>query len=253
MGGVGGSTSVSEHGIYQISISRQDGNVAAMTWPCLNRITKKFPFYPLQENVFHDIKYQYAKEGNNPEHLPNVPSMVGGEVDLKIGIKYLRYFPQPIIHMPSGLTVYKSHFFNSDGSCGVIGGPHEVFNNIDKSQLSSNFISNQLQIFNHQGFDVDPDMHILGYVHHVGDVNSPCDYDDEDSIIQKKFDIFNKVEEAGSEISYRCVNCRGCSTCKNHTNQHPRGNRRRGDQQLSQCGHNKLPISCNTSTDGWSN
>ena len=94
--------------------------------------------------------------------------------------------------------------------------------NINKSQLSSNFISNRLQVFN-QGFDVDPDMRMLGYVHHVGDVrdvNSPCDYDDEDSIIQKKFDIFNKVEGAGSKIScYRCVYCRGCNTFKNHSHE----------------------------------
>ena len=30
--------------------------------------------------------------------------------------------------------------------------------------------------------------------------------------------IFNMAEEAGSEISYRCVKCRSCKDCKNHDN-----------------------------------
>ena len=39
------------------------------------------------------------------EHLPNAASMVGGEVDLMIGIKYLWYFPQLIFHMPSWYSI----------------------------------------------------------------------------------------------------------------------------------------------------
>ena len=56
-----------------------------------------------------------------------------------IGIKYLRYYPQVIFQLPSGLTIYKSLFHNPDGGRGIIGGLHQIFNNIGNyHQLKTN-------------------------------------------------------------------------------------------------------------------
>ena len=46
-----------------------------------------------------------------------------------IGIKYLKYFPKEIHKLPNGLTIYEAMFKNSDGSLGVVAGPHPSFSN----------------------------------------------------------------------------------------------------------------------------
>ena len=42
-----------------------------------------------------------------PRKLPNSPSNVGGEVDILIGIQYLKYFPGKVASLKSGLTLGK--------------------------------------------------------------------------------------------------------------------------------------------------
>ena len=49
-----------------------------------------------------------------------------------IGIQYLKYYPEQVFKLPSGLTLCKSYFRNVNGSRGVIGGPHQVFSEIVK-------------------------------------------------------------------------------------------------------------------------
>ena len=56
-----------------------------------------------------------------------MPSNVGGEVDIMVGVKYLKYFPEQIFRLPTGLTIYNVAFNNYDGSKGVIAGPHASF------------------------------------------------------------------------------------------------------------------------------
>ena len=217
MGGVGGVTSQSKYGIYQISIPLRNGSDAIMTGPCLDQITQKFPYYPLNGDVLKDIKDQYEQEGKDSDNLPSVPAKVGGHIDFMLGIKYLRYFPETIFQLPPGLTIYKSHFFNSDGSCGVIGGPHEIFNSIGQTQ-STNFIVNQLNLYQN-GYHVNPDLRMLGYSNQLGDVSLfPTKItDEEEESFNQKLNIFNEVEKAGSELLYRCFNCRGCTTCNNQS------------------------------------
>ena len=217
MNGVGGSKNVSRRGIYKISIPLSHGSHAVMIGPCMDRITETFPQYQLQGKVYDDIKDCYIKEGNNLQFLPNVPTSIGGDVDFMVGMKYNRYFPEPVFQLPSGLTIYRSHFVNTDGSFGIIGGPHEVFNRIGSSHLSSHFASNQLRLYRN-GYDVNPDIRLLGYLSHVGDVfNSKSNHcgDAHESAVN----TFNEAERAGSEQTFRCVSCRGCTKCKNLTNE----------------------------------
>ena len=44
-----------------------------------------------------------------------------------IVIKYLRYYPEKIFELPTGLTIYESKSKNIDGTRGIVGGPHHVF------------------------------------------------------------------------------------------------------------------------------
>ena len=154
-------------------------------------------------------------------NLPKLPQTVGGEIDFMIDIKYLRYHPQPVFQLPSGLTIYKSMFRNADGGSGMIGGPHEIFTAIEKqfqltSNHQSNFFSNQLTLYRH-GYQINPDISMLGYKMCMFDVNNDVhEVMDRDVYIPKWIKTFNEAEEAGSEISYRCTKCINCQDCKDH-------------------------------------
>ena len=147
LGGVGCVQTESPYGIYQIKLPLINGSEATLPGVCLENITNDFPVYPLQGKVKKDIEKFYQQSEGNPNDLPVVPKSVGGSVDIMIGIKYLRYHPKLIFQLPSGLTIYESMFRNADGSNGVIGGPHRIFTEIDKSFHLCDVKSLQLKSF----------------------------------------------------------------------------------------------------------
>ena len=103
------------------------GSDAILSGVCLEKTTESFPTYPLQGKVMQDIISSYKNWGGNSNDLPKVPVSVGGSINFVIGIKYLCHHPKLIYQLPSGLSIYKSMFKNSDGTRRVTGGPHEVF------------------------------------------------------------------------------------------------------------------------------
>lgn len=225
--GVGNLTTNSNHGVYQIQLPLYNGKYATMSGVCLEQITSCFPTYPLHGQVEDDIKAAFIKSGGDPTSLPRLPPSIGGETDFMIGAKYLRYHPKYVYQLPSGLTIYESIFENADGGRGVIGGPHQVFNAINEFYHANQmtFFSSQYQIYR-LGIQVNPDVSLL-------DVKCPKDYfkdlmyesykEREDqkhctSLVTRNQKIFDQVENAGSEITYRCINCRDCKECKHHDN-----------------------------------
>ena len=229
LGGVGGTTTQCQHGIYSVKLPLKNGNEAFFTGICMDQITATFPLYPLQGKVEDDIKANFQERIGDPSELPRLPRYTGGDVDFMIGIKYMRYFPEPVYQLPSGLTIYRSHFFNEDGySDGVIGGPHQIFNDIDKhhqfNHSLTHFVQDQHQLFQ-MGYQVNPDISLLGF-HHERDFDTQQKYDHLNSIsnpsiesistVSSPDNTFHQVEYAGSEIKFRCAKCRSCNTCKKH-------------------------------------
>ena len=216
IGGVGGIVTQSNHGVYSVKIPLHNDDEAKLVGPCLDQITEEFPRYPLKGTVEDEMKDAYSKVGGDINKLPQLPSYIGGHVDFMIGVKYLRYFPEKIFQMPSGLTIYESKFTNAGGGRGIIGGPHEVFTQIDKkfymdSNLTKTFLCNQAALFN-MGYQVNPDVRLSGY----DDVlNLNLEFNNilaHRSGAEKRFEA---VEEAGTLINYRCVDCRSCKSCRN--------------------------------------
>ena len=229
IGGVGNIKTVSTHGIFSVKLPLHNGQEANMSGICLEQITNTFPKYPLQGKVESDIVHAFKKANiNKKEELPKLPKEVGGDTDFMIGIKYLRYYPEEIFKLPSGLTIYQSKFVSSDGTRGVIGGPHQVFTQIEKhfngcNKLANTFLSQQYNLFR-KGYQTNPDVSLLG-VKEPKDifddliVNNDVEKDictDNKSFIMKREKLFNHVENAASEISYRCINCRNCKACTSH-------------------------------------
>ena len=123
LGGVGNALITSNHGTYQVKHLQFNGNDAVVSNVCLDQITVEFPKYQLKGLVEADVRSGYMSNGKDPKYLPKLPAFVGGHTNFMIGVKYLRYYPEKVFQLPSGLTIYKSWFNNSDGARGVIGGP----------------------------------------------------------------------------------------------------------------------------------
>ena len=217
LGGVGDVSTSSSEGIFSVKLPKFDGSNVTLTGVSLGKITATFPQYPLNRQVKHDIHMAYKNNGGNPLTLPVVSPTVGGDVDFMVGIKYLRYHPKQIFQLPSGLTIYESVFCNPDGSRGIIGGPHQVFNEINKQMTHgigmNTFVINQLNIYK-SGFQINPDVPLLCMEQSAGlneEFSNP-------TYINKNLH-FEEAESAGSEISYRCSKCRACPVgkrcCKN--------------------------------------
>ncbi|MEM7375585.1 MAG: hypothetical protein AAF587_43730 [Bacteroidota bacterium] len=216
VGGVGQSSQTTNLGVYCIQLPLRNGHDATLSGVCLSQITMPFPIYPLDQ-VEQDIHTVYRQNGKNPLHLPTLPPYAGGEIDIMLGIKYLKYHPQPIFQLPSGLTIYESVFQNADGGFGVVGGPHRVFNTIsnDKGSHLSTFITNQFKMYQ-AGILVNPDVPLL-HIKTEKDHQHNLLHDDTQQmtvLISCNQKIFERVEQAGTIISYRCVKCRECTDCK---------------------------------------
>ena len=232
VGGVGNSQIQTSLGIYKVQLPSFNGSEATFSGVCMDQITVKFPQYPLKGKVEDDIKDAYRREGNDPRYLPNLPKFVGGNTDFMLGIKYLRYYPEKIFQLPSGLTIYKSWFLNADGSRGVVAGPHEVFTKIESKyhMNSTTFFSEQYQLFK-TGYQVNPDASLLYIKMNKDYFNNLMVNNDDDNnnrhpemkemesnntLLVRSQKMFEEVENAGSEITYRCNKCKSCKVCKDH-------------------------------------
>ena len=145
--------------------------MAVLSGICLENITSKFPNFPLHGAVMQDIQNAYESSGGDVSQLPLLPEFIGGEVDFMLGAKYLRYHPEKVFSLPSGLTIYESPFLNVDGSRGVIGGPHAIFTEIERSTnlnrsspCQVSFLCQQYELYR-KGYQVNPDNHLLSIKH----------------------------------------------------------------------------------------
>ena len=224
-------------GVYAISLPLFDGTNITLSGLCVPKITSEFPTYPLSD-VESDCKKW--SEGVVMD-LPRLPASVGGETDILIGSKYLRYFPKIVFEHITGLGVYLSKFQSHDGSRGVVNGPHPRFSEIE-SEFRGNLMkpvvcfSEPVQLIRSGGtwknpllgMKVDPTDHIFDFptccsrVDSIDSLPNPadgCSGDTHFAMVSRKppecVKRFDAIEEVGSAVTYRCVDCRGCQNCLN--------------------------------------
>ena len=212
LGGVGGTVAVAWHGEYEVSLPLFDGTNIPFTGLCLDQITQKFPVYPLQGAIEDDLNQAHNLTGDKRK-LPRLPRTVGGlRTAFMMGVKFKKHFPKEIFMMPSGLSIFESQFRNPDGSRGIICGPHRLIAEIEASanMSAAAFFSQEFQLYRN-GYKVNPDISVL----HFRPDNALGDCFASNS---KPLELFQSVEDAGSEILFRCNKCRDCKTCKHHEN-----------------------------------
>ena len=196
-------------------------------------------------NVENDIRNRCLERGE-PEFssLPKLPKQVGGDTDILIGSKYLRYFPREIHKFESGLTICESVFSSSDGTRGIVGGPHEEWEKFERSSgvAMSNVVYKATTLIVRESWTMERDVPLLGEKEQFSqeDIDEPicCEMLDfslpNDSRV--KCDVapvcgqpvacaanrapvgvkfFDEIENGGCDVTYRCGECRECKKCKN--------------------------------------
>ena len=240
MAGIGDLKTVSHYGRWRITIPLSNGRQMALTGQCLEKITGRFIDFPL-DKVGEDFQTSCQNAGQNPESLPRLPKSVGGDTDIMIGIQYLKYWPRYVHQLENGCTLYRSQFESSDGTRGVVGGPHESFNELyDNYNAHHVYFNDEVRDFI-RGFKMamQTDTHDISSneVEFTGSSSrmdsslfsgeremvtefigpappDPCQQIYHVKKTPKQLKTFEMIENAGTEISYRCVNCRGCAVCK---------------------------------------
>ena len=223
LGGVGDTTAVSKHGEYQVRLPLHNGMNAVFSGICLDKITVTFPQFPLDGEITKDIHQACNTAGYPVKDLSSYPPSIGGDIDFMIGMKYIKYFPVQEFALPSGFAVCRSPFVNIDGSRGVLCGPHSVITSVCKSfnctRTYQAYLSEQMRQYR-MGHQVNPDCALLKPKVKELDFNQCvccstviCSADSV-AYSSRKMNEFEAVESAGSEITYRCVDCRECTKCK---------------------------------------
>ena len=145
-----------------------------------------------------------------------------------IVVKYLRYYPEKVFQLPSGLAIYKSWFKNAEGTRGVFGGPHRLFTEIESSyQVNVRiFLSDQYKLFKSE-YQVKSDASMLHVkfkkddlnvaVVNIYQFNNVDEVKTTQSLLVRKQKTFEDVENTGSKITYRCSKCRNCKVFKEHS------------------------------------
>ena len=110
---------------WLVHLERVDGRKQALRGLTLNQITGNSPQFKIE-------KAAAAVKADKPDDLILqqccVPSIVGGTVDVLIGIQYNSIFPQPVHRLPNGLEIFKCILTSHDSSINAtIAGPHYSF------------------------------------------------------------------------------------------------------------------------------
>ena len=152
-------------------------------------------------------------------------------MDLILGIRYLKYYPELVYSLPSGLAVYKARLKSASGCQAVLGGPHAAWTMAAEQTQHMNprvYFTNEARAWyaeekwvtiNQDKFgkmvgymDVEEDVekptmtqvldqpkksHECGHCHCEGSAEMYSAVSQERSLWQ--------VEELGTELPYRCV------------------------------------------------
>ena len=216
--GVSGMEAKSNAGVWEIDLPLRkptvDGEVdACMSGLCLETVTKEFPKTVLK-TAFDELKCKWESLGNQGD-LPTLPEWVGGETDIIIGSQYLKFHPKEIFQMHSGLTIYESKFLGSDGSTGVLGGPHPSFSVSIQNPNPTHFglgvfLTDATSVYREK-WAASMSVSLIGNKDLGGEDWDECLTANRAPSNMKRH---QQMEDAGTEVTYRCVECRGCSKCK---------------------------------------
>ena len=235
----GMNTTTSPYGDDRVELPMADKSIAAFNALKMEHVSHDFPLWSLSE-AWNDLETEYKKV-NKSGGIPKTSKETGGrEVDIMIGMRYIKYFPKLIFQLPSGLAIYKSKFISTDGSRGVLAGPHESWMRAIKQGGHSGFsffLTQEAKAYNmtsrtlrfaktpYYAMEEDlmeaPRAPKCEFIHcptheqinkwsYGGDWDTMAHFN---SILRDEKE-YHALEEIGTQAEYRCITCRNCAKCR---------------------------------------
>ena len=115
---------VEAQGEWGTVLPLNDGSYQVLRCLTVPRVTSQMPTLHLRA-LLGKIKSD-NKSHKNFKSIQNiqVPQMLGGEIDMILGIQFASVYPEEVFSLPSGLKIYKSKFLPAKkGELACIGGP----------------------------------------------------------------------------------------------------------------------------------
>jgi hypothetical protein len=240
----GGKTIMIPYGDERFHLQIEDGDrvKATITGLRMPHVTTPFPLVKLKE-AWLDV-CEHAKNVQPNLCLPTIDAEVGGrELDILLGIKYVKYFPRLVYSLPGGLQIYRAVLKSDSPNQAVLGGPHKAWSRmLDMAQhmnpraylmaearawivkdtwarLNQGKLSSLERFVLDEPAEEASGRRITDGSASGGCLHCKCEEDAENFIgvysASQEEKQFWKVEDLGTESPYRCLDCRNCPKCRN--------------------------------------
>ena len=202
---------------YGSLIPLSNGDFQTVRGLTLKKVTADMPELDLRP-AFEQIKANCVD--NKTISNLKIPKVVGGDIQMIIGIKYASIFPKVVHTFPSGLTVFESRLKPDEpGALACLGGPLSALEHLCENigQLSTmtymaNLIKstdNYLKIDSLSLFKCEFEDETYSDVFSC-DVSCVCCGALQ---IQSELEKFMKMQDSGLDTTYKCPKCRECKSC----------------------------------------
>ena len=216
---------------------------ATFTGLKMPHITSTFPVFVLTE-AWNDLQSGAAA---NRVKIPEVDEVIGGScVDVIIGARYFKHYPELVYSLPSGLAVYRAKLKSASGRQAVLGGPHAAWTLAEEACRHMNprvYLTHEARAWYQQQSWIAINQGKLSRMQHLEEDEeaeyksitimekdqltsgcSHCHCGEHSAVGEPQGGIYSaaveeknlwRVEDLGTESPYRCISCRNCSKCRN--------------------------------------
>lgn len=192
-----------------------DGSHQIVRGLTVPKVTQDMPEVDLHQ-IYDNLKKK-CKSNNQVQKL-KVPKIVGGKIQMILGIKYQNIFPEPIHTFPNGLTIFKSKLMPANpGAVACIGGPVAAIGELAgvMGYSTTTYLTNLLMKNYKPRMEFFPDMedkidmqdqNIPGIKQVFADIEEVIDMPDNPSI-DEVFDVEDDNKESDELVSLLCTVC----------------------------------------------
>ena len=224
-------------GEWAAALPMADGGYQAVRGQTMKSLVGQMPRFDLTRTL-QDVQQQYPKN----RRLQNlvIPSVLGGEIEMILGSKYLKIYPETVQVTPTGLTVSVSRLRSPLGkNTAVISGPVRFINSIFQSQNAKDaFESMKAMLVHLKEYRPTIDFFPHSLSHQFEEEAMKENYLDSSYLKEKDTEYVNLVlpivchdckanvtvqselkrfmdlQEAGLKTDFKCAKCRHCDECK---------------------------------------
>ena len=244
-----------------------DGSYQAVKCLTVDKVTADMPEMRLRK-FLSKVKSENKdhQDINNIASL-QVPEVLGGCVDLILGIKFVNVYPELVFSLPNGLQILKSRFLPAKKNEVIcIGGPlgalDYIVNSMGDARFSVKYFSYLISSYSKSSPKIDffpnyveetkemmtryADKDIPGICEFMEDdpestqnavvvcnlCNEEIMYEKQSRSVQSELRRFIQLQEAGLDTSFRCIRCRDCRQCLKGAGEERMSMKQEAEQQL---------------------